>query len=330
MKEIFKIIISFVIALTFFSSCNEDANLPTPEGLADGAAASIHRTDASDLTINSYNYASLALEFDIAILQDGEVSSVDLMVVYGTTTVIDSVPVFSRDFENPGNIATITSFPATAAVNIADIVAAIAAITDTTDLAGGDDFMFFLNVTTVDGRLLPGYLPTGEITQSPAQRNIEGQNFNVLAPIVCPLYIDLFVGTYDVQEYDGTATTEYTCTVELDPAEPYGLIVYDLWWGPSSTYITIDPLSYEVLGEDQIITDWGPYGGAYGRIGMSDFNSGYANTCDLILFWNSTPDLPESGYWWGVTCDYTLTRTGDKNSQTENIERDIPYSIIRR
>lgn len=318
MKEIFKIIISFAIALTILSSCNEDANLPTPEGLADGVAVSINRTDASDLTINSYNYASLALEFDIAVLQDGEASSVDLMVAY------------NRDYANPGTLATITSFPATAAVNIADIVAAIAAVTDTTVLVGGDDFMFFLNVTTVDGRLLPGYLPTGEITQSPAQRNIEGQNFNILTPIVCPLYIDLFVGTYDVQEYDGTATAEYTCTVELDPEEPYGLIVYDLWWGPSATRIRIDPDTYEVLGDDQIITDWGPYGGAYGRIGMSDFNSGYANTCDLILFWNSTPDLPESGFWWGVTCDYTLTRTGDKNSQTENIERDIPYSIIRR
>lgn len=309
-KKLISIAFKFAVTILILSACSEDSNLPLPDEMEKGASVSISRTVTSDSTINVYNFSDLNLEFDLSILFESDVASVDLMVVYGTYLYLgtDTYPTFNGDFQNPGILTSVSNFPTTVNVNIGDIINALDAINDTLDLIGGDAFTFYVNVTTSDGSFYPGYLPTGESTQSSSQSSIVGQNFNVIVPIICPFIRDVFIGTYNVkQEYDGTVN-EYMATVEANPTDPLGLIVNDIWMAPSTTYITIDPLTYELKGEDQFITDWEL--ADYGRIVMTNFNNGYANTCDLILFWKATPELEYISIWW-ITCDFTLTRIGD-------------------
>lgn len=318
MKEIFKIIIGFAIALTIFSSCSEDANLPTPDGLTEGITFTVNMNDNSDGNINVFDFASVQLALDVAHIE-GDYSTVELMFS------------LNNDFSKQYKLVDITTFPSVINFDVFDIVAACEDLSDTTDIFPGDVFTFYINVLGTDGVFYYGYHPeTGRITQSPAQRNIEGQNFNINFLVACPYIPANFVGLYDVVETgpDGSISN-YQSNVTIDPNNPEnGLICTEIWWGSDPVYpcfvtIYIDLDTYQVLGEDQII--WGGNAFELGRVGISNFTPGLANTCTFSFWFTGDPDLPDVGYWWGGPATWELTPATKKSENIGRVVKTVDY-----
>ncbi len=308
MKEIIKIILGFAIAVFLFSSCNEEANLPVPDGTVKGTMITLHLNENSDGNINVFDFGDVQLALDIAVIE-GDYSNVELMFS------------LNNDFTKQYKLADVTTLPSTINFDVLDIVAACDIIADTTEIVPGDIYTFYINFIGADGTQYYGYHPeTGKITQSPDQRSIPEQNFDVGFLAACPFIPSNFEGLYNVVETasDGTVVN-YQSYVYINPENPEnGLICTDIWWPGDATYpcevtLTIDLATYEVLGEDQII--WGGDAYGLGRIGISDFESGIANTCDFSFSFGGTPDLPDTGYWWGVTVLWEFT-PATKNEKT--------------
>lgn len=325
MKNIFKLLlIIFMFGGFLLTSCTKDANLPGPE-MTPATTFVIVANAASDGSVNLYNFASLNLSFNVGHIE-GDYTSVSLMYS------------LNNNFANQYEVTSLTSFPTDVNIGIADLITASNGVfADSTDIAAGTVFTFYINYVA-NGVTYYGYHPeTNALTQSPAQSNIPGFNFNVNIIAAYPYIPAFFEGLYDCYEAGAVGCgCTYASTVSIDPARPDdGLICTEIWWGsdafPCAAKIYVDLGTFATGGDDQIIWGGNAYG-AYGRIGLSDFTPGLLNTANLSFWFSATPDLPDSGYWWGgpATWDMTPAAAPVAGKSTLITERTNNPYIVKR
>jgi hypothetical protein len=149
---------------------------------------------------------------------------------------------------------------------------------------------FYIEITNVDGLSKSEYNQSGDIV---LYRD-------------CPLEYSRFNGTFLV-ESDGD-TWESTVSQSADNENV--ILINDLWVAGDQLELTINE-DGTITGETQIIFD-GDYAGL-GRVRMTEINGGIVtNKCTPAFEFNGTPDLPDSGYWWGGEFAFKLTRISSK------------------
>lgn len=303
MKNILKLLfIVFLFGGFLLTSCKKQANLPGPD-IGHGVTFTIHTAKGSDGSVNLFHMNDLHLMYTVDHLE-GKYSSVDLMVS------------INSDFSKQYVVKKLTSsFPETVSVGLSDLISGVDVFTDSTDIVAGTQFTFYINVVGSNGVTYYGYDPrTQLITQSPAQKNIAGQTFDVNIVASYPYVPANFVGLFNVTEtaVDGSVTT-YQSNVSIDPDRPRdGLICTDIFWPgdaqfPSATKVIIDTNNFSVMGNDQIIWGGNAYG-AYGRIAIENFTPGLINTAANSFWFSGDPTLPDSHYWWGGAYKWELTK----------------------
>jgi|GEM_PF-4352714 len=315
-KYIFNLLIIFAI-LSYLTSCEveEGENLPYPSETEFGIIPKISKTANSDGSINLYKRGATNFEFDVEVL-DGEYSKLYLCVAYNENYAYDRQYV----------IKEIESVPSTVTVNINDIVSSVDELNDTTDLQPGDKFEFFINVEKSNGDMLRAFIHDGSVNDGEKvytwgyNSNLRGNpnhNLFITALAAFPYIPEEYEATYNVEEVtlsDGAIST-YQTTAEIDPDQPEnGLIIHDLWVAGSEFRIDIDPSTFEVTAEKQIVYDQDFAG--YGRVSFEKTREGIINTATKVITFTTQPNLPDAGLWWGTDVKYTLTKVtkGQKNS----------------
>ncbi len=275
MKKLIYIIFALIIGL--LTTCNKEPDLRMPD-VQDAVAAYLKLTDNSSLSVDLYNLAGFNLEATVDVLFDDPFQKLAVVVVY------------NGDFAHQ-NVLTdnITSVPQTVSYSIDDIVAAVDGLNAATDIASGDEFVFFVNVTMPDGSLLPGYTDEGDIAYSSTLANalngLKGATFDIDIPVPCPFSIDDWVGTYDF--FDVLYPSENTTAeITLDAEVENGLIIDGIWGlsvGAVPFKIVLNPVDFSVSHEEQQIGEdmWG-YGPGTAS-SSAEKGAGTFNTCTFTI-----------------------------------------------
>jgi hypothetical protein len=271
MKKIIYIIFALVIVV--FTTCDKEPDVRMPE-MHDATAAYLKLTDNSSVYVDLYDLAGYNFEATVDVLFDDPFQKLAVVVVY------------NGDFENQHVLTdNITSVPQTVSYSIDDIVAVIPELDAATDIAEGDAFVFFVNITMPDGTLLPGYTENGDIAFSSTLANaltgLKGATFDIDVPVPCPASIDQWPGTYDCYDLD-YASENTTAEIFLDPGVENGLKIYGMYSNyaePDTFRIVLHPADFTVSFESQTISQdlWG-YGPA-----TADAGGGTYNTCDFSI-----------------------------------------------
>ena len=326
MKNILKLLlIIFMFGGVLLTSCTKDANLPGPE-MTPATTFVISANATSDGSVNLYNYISLNLSFLVDHIE-GDYSSVSLMYS------------LDNNFATQYEVASVTTFPSDVIVGINGLITASDGLfADSTDIEAGTVFTFYINYVGTDGVTYYGYHPeTNQLTQSPAQGNIPGQNFDVNVIAAYPYVPALFVGLYDCYEAGAVGCDcTYSSAVTIDPANPTdGLNCTEIWWAsdafPSSTNVSVDLGTFATGGVDHTIWDGDAYG-YLGRISLERWTPGLLNTANLSFWFTATPMLPQDGYWWGGPATWTLTPAAGPVAGKSNLitERTYNPNFIKR
>jgi len=275
MKKLIYIIFALVIGI--LTTCDKEPDLRMPD-LQDATSAYLKPTENSSNSLDLYDLAGFTFEATVDILFDDPYQKLAVVVV------------FDGDFANQYVLTdNITSVPQTVSYSIDDIVAVIDGLNAATDIAAGDEFVFFVNTTLEDGSLLPGYTDDGDIAFSSTLANaltgLKDATFDVSIPVPCPFSIDDWPGTYDF--FDVLYPSENTTAeITLDPEVENGLIIDGIWGlsvGAVPYKIVLHPADFTVSHDEQQIGEdmWG-YGP--GTASSSDEGGeGSFNTCTFTI-----------------------------------------------
>jgi hypothetical protein len=274
MKKIIYIIFALIIGV--LTTCNKEPDVRMPE-MQDAVAAYLKPTDNSSPSVDLYDLAGFNFEAAVDVLFDDPFQKLAVVVVFNGD--------FTKQYVLTDNITTV---PQTVSYTLDDIAAVVDELDAPADLVAGDAFVFFVNTTLPDGRLLPGYTENGDIAFSSTLANaltgLKDATFDINIPVPCPFSIDDWPGTYDCYDLD-YASENTTAEVFLDTEVENGLKVYGMYSNyaePDTFRIVLNPADLSVSFESQTISQdlWG-YGPA-----TADAGGGSFNTCDFTISYN--------------------------------------------
>lgn len=200
----FLYILSAVLVLVSFNSCEGDQNGPLPdEGMREGAMTYVYFQDPDNAAplVDPQNPGAFTLDYVVGTLWEPEYTKIQLVVVYND--VDDTAHPLGDYTKKWVLVDNITSVPATGTLTMADIVSAIGDLGSTAEIKEGDDFHFFTVVHFSDGHTVSTYdaigddhrvrmIGTGLID---ALANIEGVPVaDLLIPVPCAFNIADYVG----------------------------------------------------------------------------------------------------------------------------------------
>lgn len=272
MKNIIHLILILVVSV-FFSSCEKDTNGRMPDDIQDSNTGVLIVTE-SDPFINVGTPGDYEISIDVDLLFEGDFEKIDVMVV------------MNGDYTNQYVLQTVTSVPQSITLSSQDFVDAVDGLNSTAEIAEGDAFNLFTNITLSDGTYIPGYLEDGTPTNSPSVRNItgilKGGASNITIPVPCAYAQANVVGSYHCVSADWGSEGDIDITA--DDSDPFVVYVAGLETieglvednGPLKMIINND---YSISAPRHIIaSSLAPWGLSYTNLAYE--GSGFLNTCD--------------------------------------------------
>lgn len=178
MKKIFVFFTISIFVMFMFSSCEKKANLPWPDETEYGIPATIvflGQVTESEALLDWADVNNISFDIKIEMPYGGEIASLKLM---GAVR-----PIGTSDFDylNQYQIAEFSG-PGTYTIDIDDIVSGVDIYNSTADIQHYDMLNIFVNVETVDGKILYAFLPMEEETfgYDPNMRANPDMNFEGL------------------------------------------------------------------------------------------------------------------------------------------------------
>jgi hypothetical protein len=251
MKNKFKILILLTLGVFLFSTCQKDPDLRIPD-LKIGVIPVITKDATKDITIDALNLATFAGTVKVGdFLYKDKPKSMNLMVT------------MNDDPDNKGvaKVIDINSLPTTCDITIASLVDILPLLTNANQILPGDNFHFYADLVLEDGTAING-LDTLYNAYSSGVANQPGSSTDVTYPVLCPFDLSKYCGTYSAD--DGYPSDLCDITVALDPDDPFGLIISNIWGPPNSggtTYplkVSVSPTyPYDMsISSSQKIRDW--------------------------------------------------------------------------
>jgi hypothetical protein len=288
MKHINKILNILAAVLVLMSvSCEGDKNGPLPdEGMREGAMAYVTFQETSSELVDVNNPDAFHLDYTVGVLWEPDYEKIQLVVVYTDAS----------DAEYPNGdyakqyvlVDNITTVPVDGTVTMAQIVAAVAELGSSADIAEGDAFHFFPVVHLKNGDIMRTYDRIGDLQRVrmvgtgliDALAAVEGVvNPDVNCPVPCAFNVADYVGVKTCVDTWWPGTFPVTMAQDMDyTGDGVGLIIVD---GLAEGFQT-DPVKIEVIMKNLTIDmpqqTWftGNFYG-YGNSWISGF--GVVNTC---------------------------------------------------
>jgi hypothetical protein len=209
--------------------------------------------------------------------------------------------------ENTGIVKpNITSFPSSADFSIGSLVDILPLLDDINDLALGDYFRFYVDITLEDGTVIHGN-DTLYSAFDPAIYNLPGSSLNVVYTIACALDYSLTYGSYRAVCADWAVDGNVTIT--QDPVDHNTVYVAGLETidgldedgGPLPMHI--DPVTFEVTADKTVLASLVTWGAPYHNIAYE--GTGTYNTCTGTYEMKFTISVTEGNFG---DFNFTLTR----------------------
>ena len=218
MKNIKFLILFITAGLFLLNSCEEGKDV-MPENIRATSPVMIMDVANSSPFINVAAVNDYTLTFDVDVLfDDAPFVTIDIMVAV------------SGDYSKHYLLQTITTVPSTVTVTGPQFIAAIDELASTADVAEGDVFQVFCNVTMADGTYLPGLLWNGMATLAADNKNLaailKGATGTIRIGVPCGLDPALTIGSYHSVSLDWGA--EGDVMVTADAIDPFKVYVHGL------------------------------------------------------------------------------------------------------
>jgi len=246
MKKIYKLLFIISVLGIFFISCNKEPNLPMPE-LKKGVVPKLTLGPNSSNKILTSNLNDFTGSIIVDVYYDDKPKSMDLYVSLNDTSGLLK--------------SNITEFPTTVTFNLNDLVNALPNLESITEIVSGYKFDFFVVITLDDGTVINSNDTLYEAFSSSLFTQ-PGVSLDLAFEVVCSLNLADFVGQYDM--FDGYPEDNCVVTVALDPDDPDGLIINDMYKGTGVDgihpyHIKVNRDDYSISAKTQVVWDdlWG-------------------------------------------------------------------------
>lgn len=309
----------FILSITLFSTaCEKDPNGKMPDDIKDSNAGVIIVTEA-DPFVKVGDPGNYAISFDVDLLFEGEFEKLEVVVV------------MNGDYTEQNILATITSVPQSFSFTTADFVSVISGLSSVNDIAEGDAFDVFVNITLTDGTFIPAYSAVGVPNNSPSVRNIMGilkeAAGSISIAVPCAFNVADYLGAKNADEYWAPDLYQYPITVIEDPdyvGDDVGLILTEIWDGTWNLKIVISLYDYSISAPDQVMAAevWGYQDPTWAKI------SGYVNTCAQTLIVDINSMCVSIGCFGGMPITYTVYPISKKSLISDLNILERPFRMV--
>jgi hypothetical protein len=266
MKNKLKILALLAIGVFLLPTCQKEPNLRMPE-LSNGVIPLIEKDASKDQNISSTDLAGFIGTIKVGLYYKDKPKSMNLMVC------------MNDDHANTGIVkANITSFPTAVDISVASLVDILPGLDSINQLLPGDYFMFYVDVTLENGKIVNGNDTLYDAYNSSIV-NLPGSSLNVKYSVLCPLDLPLTHGDYHSVSADWNSEGDITITPDLvDPYTVYVAGLYTIEGGNEDLgplVMHIDPVTSEVIADKTVIASdyFGDANGAFE-------GTGTYNNCD--------------------------------------------------